>query len=42
MKILNETNFADNYALIIIKNCTMKRVKRTNNDLQSITQKTTD
>ena len=23
MKILNETNFADNYAFLIIKNCTM-------------------
>ena len=22
MKILNETNFADNYAFLIIKNCT--------------------
>ena len=24
MKILNEMNFADNYALLIIKNCTLK------------------
>ena len=30
MKILNETNFADNYAFLIIKNCTMILLKNWN------------